>query len=61
MFISIKKYYQLLKAIATLANRPYLSQIIENPDGSTTLEFVQGEKVYQFIIPDEGYERITLQ
>lgn len=61
MFISIKKYYQLLKAIATLANRPYLSRIVDNPDGSTILEFVQGEKIYQFVIPGDEYDRRTLQ
>lgn len=60
MWLSVKKYYQLLKAIAALASRPYLSRIVENADGSTTLEFVQGEKVYQFIIPDNR-EEYTLQ
>lgn len=49
MFISIKKYAQLLKAIMMLANRPYLQQIIENTDGTVTFVFVQNGKVYNFI------------
>lgn len=49
MFISVKKYCQILKALATLANRPYLQAIRDNGDGTVTFEFVQGGKVYIFI------------
>ena len=59
MFISIKKYIQIWKAIAMLANRPYLSQIIENPDGTVTFEFVQNNKIYRYLaVKEEIEERI---
>lgn len=49
MFVSIKKYLQLLKAIVMLVNRPYLQAIRDNDDGTVTFEFVQDGKVYMFI------------
>ena len=59
MFISIKKYIEIWNAIITLAKRPYLSQIIENPDGTVTFEFVQGEKIYRYLaVKEEIEERI---
>lgn len=60
MFISVKKYYQIIKAIATLANRPYLQAIRENTDGTVVLEFVQGDKTYQFIVGDPEIEERIL-
>jgi hypothetical protein len=56
MFISIKKYLQLLKALQMLVNRPYLQAIRDNGDGTITFEFVQDGKVYIFIA-----ERIDLE
>lgn len=49
MWLSVKKYAQILKALATLANRPYLQAIRDNGDGTVTFEFVQNGKVYIFI------------
>lgn len=49
MFISIKKYLQIWKAIATLANRPHLQEIVENPDGTVIFVFVQNGKVFKLI------------
>ena len=49
MFISVKKYAQILKALATLASRPYLQAIRDNGDGTVTFEFVQGDKVYMLV------------
>lgn len=49
MFVSIKKYLQLLKAIVMLVNRPYLQEIVENDDGTVTFVFVQNGKLYNFI------------
>lgn len=56
MWLSSKKYFQLLQTVFILANRPYLSQIVENPDGTILLEFVQKDKTYRFLIPDQVYE-----
>ena len=48
MFISIKKYAQIIKAIATLASRPYLARIVDNADGTITFIFVQDDKTYSY-------------
>lgn len=48
MWLSIKKYALIIKALKTLADRPYLVQIDENPDGTITFNFVQGDKIYRF-------------
>lgn len=59
MFISIKKYCQILKALATLASRPYLQAIRDNGDGTVTFEFVQGGKVYILVADSvDNVERI---
>lgn len=60
MWLSVKKYYQIIKAIAVLANRPYLQAIRENTDGTVVLEFVQGDKTYQFIVGDADIEERIL-
>lgn len=49
MWLSIKKYFLILKTLKTLADRPYLAEIEENPDGTVTFNFVQDDKVYRFI------------
>lgn len=49
MFISVKKYYEIIKAFKILFSRPYLSKIIDNGDGTVVFEFVEGEKVYNFV------------
>lgn len=49
MWLSIKKYALILKALKTLADRPYLAQVDENPDGTVVFNFVQGDKVYRFV------------
>ena len=49
MWLSIKKYALIIKALNTLADRPYLTQIDENPDGTVTFNFVQGDKIYRFV------------
>ena len=49
MFISIRKYIQIWKAIAALASRPYVQEIIENTDGTVTFVFVQNGKIFNFI------------
>lgn len=49
MWLSVKKYCQILKALATLASRPYLQAIRDNSDGTVTFEFVQGGKVYLLV------------
>jgi hypothetical protein len=49
MWLSIKKYFLILKTLKTLADRPYLAKIEENPDGTVTFNFVQDDKVYRFI------------
>ena len=49
MWLSVKKYCQILKALATLANRPYLQAVRDNGDGTVTFEFVQGGKVYLLV------------
>jgi hypothetical protein len=49
MFISIKKYYEIVKALKILLSRPYLAKIIDNEDGTVMFEFVQGNKVYNFV------------
>lgn len=48
MFISLKKYAQLLQMIAVLAERPYISDIIEHSDGEVTFIIAKGEKRYTF-------------
>ena len=54
MFISIKKYVEICRAISALARRPYLQRIVENDDGTVMFEFVQNGKVYKFFaIKDE--------
>ena len=59
MFKTIKKYAQLLRAIAILAERPYLLRIVENPDQTLTFDFVQDNKVYSFTaLHAEGKERM---
>lgn len=59
MFISIKKYIEIWKAIITLAKRPYISQIVENPDGTVIFEFVQDNKIYRYMaVKEEIEERI---
>lgn len=49
MFISVKKYYEIIKALKILFSRPYLSKITDNGDGTVVFEFVEGEKVYNFV------------
>lgn len=49
MWLSIKKYMLILKTLKTLADRPYLAAIEENPDGTVTFNFVQGDRVYKFV------------
>lgn len=56
MFLSVKKYAQILKALATLASRPYLQAIRDNGDGTVTFEFVQGGKVYLLVADSVGAE-----
>ncbi|MBQ8677216.1 MAG: hypothetical protein IJ529_01960 [Alphaproteobacteria bacterium] len=48
MWLSIKKYALIIKALSTLADRPYLAQVDENDDGTVTFNFVQGDKIYRF-------------
>ena len=48
MWLSVRKYVQIIKALSTLLSRPYLSEIVENPDGTITFSFVQGNKTYRF-------------
>lgn len=48
MWLSIKKYSLIIKALSTLADRPYLAQVDENDDGTITFNFVQGDKIYRF-------------
>lgn len=60
MFVSIKKYLQLLKALQMLVNRPYLQQIVENADGTITFVFVQNGKIYNFIAEREEIEERIL-
>lgn len=48
MWLSIKKYALILKALKTLADRPYLASVDENDDGTVTFNFVQGDKIYKF-------------
>lgn len=49
MWLSIKKYALIIKALSTLADRPYLAQVDENDDGTVSFNFVQGDKVYRFV------------
>lgn len=56
MWLSIKKYAVILKALKTLADRPYLAAIEENPDGTVTFNFVQGDKIYKFITEQADVE-----
>ena len=48
MWLSIKKYALIIKALSTLADRPYLASVDENDDGTVTFNFVQGDKIYRF-------------
>lgn len=56
MWLSIKKYALIIKALATLADRPYLAQIDENDDGTVTFNFVQGDKIYKFVTERAEFE-----
>lgn len=50
MFISLKKYAQLLQMIAILAERPYISDIIEHSNGEVTFIIAKGEKRYSLTL-----------
>lgn len=60
MWLSSKRYKMLLQAIIYLANRPYISHIEENDNGTITFEFTAGEKVYSFTAVNADSIRRTL-
>lgn len=53
MFIFRKKYCQIISALVTLLSRPYIKNIVENPDGSVLLQVVKGDKTYNFLAYEE--------
>lgn len=53
MWLSRKKYYQIIFALTTLLNRPYVKNVVENPDGSVLLQIAKGDKTFQFLINNE--------
>ena len=56
MWQSIKKYFLILKTLKTLADRPYLAEIEENPDGTIIFSFVQKGKVFRFMAEQADVE-----